>query len=135
MTVNESTIASIDIEGRTVDVDVVAPTYNEWRALVAPNLPNAYFEVEDDDELTMAERVETAEVLINACTNLPPDLIEQLPMSATSSLTDAVNTVMDKQMRHWERQSKPTHPSYKTAFEFIYEAEYEASASGGVLKD
>jgi len=106
MTVREDTIASIEIENREVAVDVVAPTRLEMLFNVFPRLPDAMDDVEDYDALTPQEQVDAAHVLIDATTDLPLDLIEQLPTSAVEKLGDAASLVIDQQVRHWKRRDQ-----------------------------
>jgi len=102
MTVRESTVAEIEVEGREVTVDVVAPPRLKMAFGVLPQLPDA-LNVEEDPPLTPQEAVDTAHILIDATTDLPRDLIEQLPKSAIEELGSAASLVIEEQTRLWER--------------------------------
>lgn len=91
------TYVPIEIEGRTVTVEVQS-LHPLTRMQLAMELSDI-LAIEQDEQLTLEEMQEVGVTLLTHQTDLPRDLIEQLPFSAHARLVKAADQVEQEAMR------------------------------------
>jgi len=139
-----TTDVPVTIENRDVTITVRAPT-PPARMMLAASLPDVLLEAESDEEvmgaLTLEELQTACEDLVYQTTDLPREVVEQLPGSALQRLAEAAADVIEADYRQEQRRARqfdqhmtgvPNDERVEAIFEFVAEDEGDLTDVSGV---